>query len=102
MYHRLLAPGGKVKLKTDSDELWAYVGEVLDATPGLVVLAETNNLYASPLQNPENSILTHFERKWLATTDRTIKYLELSFAPDAFVQSQAAPSETMPLPGHSG
>lgn len=77
MYRRVLAPGGRIRLKTDSPFLYAYTTLVTKVN-SLPVEAQTDDLYGSPASDglPEalRSIRTFYEQQWL---DRglTIKYV---------------------------
>ncbi len=80
-YLKILAPGGIIRLKTDSPFLFDYTCEMARQN-GFEILASTSDLYADP--NPDlpaslREIQTHYEKQWL---DRglTIKYI--AFRPE--------------------
>ena len=74
MYSRLLAPGGMIKLKTDSPFLFAYTG-MMARHNGLKIVDECADIHAErDASDPLVAIRTHYEQQWL---DRglTIKYI---------------------------
>lgn len=74
MYSRLLAPGGMIKLKTDSPFLFAYTG-MMARHNGLKIVDECADIHAErDASEPLVAIRTHYEQQWL---DRglTIKYI---------------------------
>lgn len=74
MYSRLLAPGGMIKLKTDSPFLFAYTG-MMARHNGLKIVDECADIHAErDAADPLVAIRTHYEQQWL---DRglTIKYI---------------------------
>lgn len=81
LYRRILAPGGVVRLKTDSPFLYAYT-LAMARENGMEVLACTDDLYgpeamADPtLPEGLREIRTYYEQQWLAR-GLTIKYLAL-------------------------
>ncbi len=81
MYRRVLAPSGKINLKTDSPFLYEYTSRLV-ALNGLTVAHKTDNLYGEP--DGVDRILnirTHYENQWLARGMK-IKYLAFSIPPD--------------------
>lgn len=76
-YRQLLAPGGQIRLKTDSPFLYTYTREMvrLNALP---VQADTDDLYGAGTDGEAyeeaKALQTHYEHQWL---DRgmNIKYL---------------------------
>ena len=81
LYRGVMAPGGRVNLKTDSPFLYAYTRMLLAAN-GFTVHADIPDVYAdgldaSRLPKGLREIRTHYERQWL---DRglTIKFLSFS------------------------
>lgn len=75
LYRKVLAPGGVIKLKTDSPFLYAYTKMMCEHN-GIEILRCTDNLYASPIgSEPAMQLKTHYEKQWM---DRglTIKYIE--------------------------
>ncbi len=74
MYSRLLAPGGMIKLKTDSPFLFAYTG-MMARHNGMKIVDECADIHAErDASDPLVAIRTHYEQQWL---DRglTIKYI---------------------------
>lgn len=76
-YKTVLKPGGKVNLKTDNDQLYAYTCEKV-AELGLVVHKNTDHLYTSDLVDEVLSIKTYYEKKYLLH-DKNINYIQFSF-----------------------
>ncbi len=79
-YARLLRPGGRIHLKTDSPFLYTYTRAMIE-TNHLPLLADTDDLYGNAQYTMHHTPLTeatmlqtHYERQWL---DRgmTIKYI---------------------------
>lgn len=64
IYSKVLAPGGAIKLKTDSPFLYAYTSAMI-AHNGLPLLAATDNLYDSALKDEVPPITTYYEQQWL-------------------------------------
>jgi tRNA (guanine-N7-)-methyltransferase len=84
IYQQLLAPGGTIRLKTDSDPLFSYTQWAIEQT-GCKILDYVENIYE---ERPEDSLLTHqtyFERKHLKK-GRTISYIQFSL-PDTPILS---------------
>ncbi|MBO9674908.1 MAG: tRNA (guanosine(46)-N7)-methyltransferase TrmB [Sphingobacteriaceae bacterium] len=76
-YKMVLKPGGKVNLKTDNDQLYAYTCEKV-AELGLQVHKNTDHLYTSDLVDEVLSIKTYYEKKYLLH-DKNINYIQFSF-----------------------
>lgn len=74
LYGQVLKPGGLVHLKTDSLFLYDYTLEVLKERKNRVV-AQTEDLYQSPLQEFTHGIQTTYEKKFLEE-GVPIKYLQ--------------------------
>ncbi|WP_210488982.1 tRNA (guanosine(46)-N7)-methyltransferase TrmB [Rufibacter aurantiacus] len=74
MYERILKPGGKLHLKTDSELLFDYSLEVLQERRAPKILY-TKDLYESDLQEHTMGIYTTFEKKYLEL-GVPIKYLQ--------------------------
>ncbi|MBP3537987.1 MAG: tRNA (guanosine(46)-N7)-methyltransferase TrmB, partial [Muribaculaceae bacterium] len=94
MYSRVLAPGGLIKLKTDSPFLYAYTG-MMARHNSLAIADECADIHAErDAADPLVAIRTHYEQQWL---DRglTIKYI--CFAPGTGV-SLAEPPEAEDIP----
>ena len=62
-YRRILAPGGIVHLKTDSNFQYRYTLEMVREN-GFEIVANTENLYQSQLLNNVLSIQTFYEKQW--------------------------------------
>jgi tRNA (guanine-N7-)-methyltransferase len=78
LYRKILRPGGKVHLKTDNDQLFAYTLEVLRTHPGICELVDTQNLYEDNKVELATHIQTKYERKYLSQGIK-IKYLQFVF-----------------------
>lgn len=65
IYSQVLAPGGVIKLKTDSPFLYAYTMAMIEHNR-LPLLAATDNLYQSPLASQVPPITTYYESQWLS------------------------------------
>jgi tRNA (guanine-N7-)-methyltransferase len=76
-YKLVLKPGGKVNLKTDNDQLYAYTREKVEEL-GLPVHKITDHLYTSDLADDVLSIKTYYEKKYLLH-DKNINYIQFSF-----------------------
>lgn len=76
-YKTVLKPGGKVNLKTDNDQLYAYTCEKVEEL-NLVVHKNTDHLYTSDLVDNVLSIKTYYEKKYLLH-DKNINYIQFSF-----------------------
>jgi tRNA (guanine-N7-)-methyltransferase len=79
-YRKFLQPGGIVHLKTDSNFQYQYTLAMAKEN-GFSVLAETEDLYASPLLDQVLSIQTFYEKQW-RERGITIKYLSFSIGHD--------------------
>jgi tRNA (guanine-N7-)-methyltransferase len=75
LYRKILRPGGKVHLKTDNDQLFAYTLEVLRAQPDVYELADTLDLYRDNPIELAMHIQTKYEQKYLRQGIK-IKYLQ--------------------------
>ncbi|SER93057.1 tRNA (guanosine(46)-N7)-methyltransferase TrmB [Pedobacter rhizosphaerae] len=76
-YKQVLKAGGKVNLKTDNDDLYAYTVEKVNEL-GLKVHKNTDHLYTSDLVDEVLSIKTYYEKKYLLH-DKNINYIQFSF-----------------------
>ncbi|WP_205500693.1 tRNA (guanosine(46)-N7)-methyltransferase TrmB [Rufibacter psychrotolerans] len=74
MYERILKPGGKLHLKTDSASLFEYSVEVLEER-NVANFLHTWDLYQSTLQEHTMGIYTTFEKTYLEQ-EVPIKYLQ--------------------------
>ncbi|PWS32415.1 tRNA (guanosine(46)-N7)-methyltransferase TrmB [Pedobacter paludis] len=76
-YKEVLKRGGKVNLKTDNDQLYAYTCEKVKEL-GLIEHKNTDHLYTSELVDEVLSIKTYYEKKYLQH-DKNINYIQFSF-----------------------
>lgn len=74
IYRLLLAPGGRVHLKTDSPELYEFSLETLQTMPEIQIMVQNSDIYAGDLPLPELALKTYYENMHLAE-GKTIKYL---------------------------
>lgn len=72
-YRKILKPGGKIHLKTDSGFMYTYTCANVEHN-GLPVEFKTSDLYASGDADHILSIKTHYEQQWL-DRGKTIKYI---------------------------
>jgi tRNA (guanine-N7-)-methyltransferase len=74
LYREIMTPDGIVHLKTDSNFMYTYTREMIEANH-YPVLFRTDNLYHSGLADEILSIRTYYEQQWL---DRgiDIKYIK--------------------------
>ncbi len=85
MYRKVLAPGGKVHLKTDSPFLYAYTRAMLQAS-GIAPEHDVDDLYAGSTMEelkpviPVPNMRTHYEQQWLQR-GLTIKFLSWAMQP---------------------
>lgn len=80
LYQQVLAPGGRVHLKTDNEGLFDYTLEILRARAGATIVAHTSDLYATPELLPHaEDIQTTFERKYRAQ-GVPIKYVQFTLS----------------------
>lgn len=76
MYKQILIPGGKIHLKTDNTELYKFTLGIIKEH-GHHLIKETNDLYASGIQDEATQIQTHYEKMHLAEGLK-IKYVVFS------------------------
>ena len=79
-YRRILKPGGKIHLKTDSNFLFTYTCAMVDHNR-LPVEFRTDDLYASGDADHLLSIKTHYEQQWLER-GKSIKYIVFELPAD--------------------
>ena len=72
-YRKILKPGGKIHLKTDSGFMYTYTCANVDHN-ALPVEFRNDDLYASGDADHILSIRTHYEQQWL-DRGKTIKYI---------------------------
>ena len=77
LYEQLLTPGGRLHLKTDNEDLFAFTLEILTARPGATVERFTRDLYAetAPEFLQAQAIQTNFEGKYRAV-GVSIRYVQ--------------------------
>ncbi|MBC7447182.1 MAG: tRNA (guanosine(46)-N7)-methyltransferase TrmB [Hymenobacteraceae bacterium] len=83
LYRHILRPGGLVRLKTDSVELFEYTLSESLPTQRVTDIRFTRDLYGpdgAGLLADAHGIQTHFERRYRAI-GKPITYLEFAFAP---------------------
>ena len=73
LYQPLLAPGGKLHLKTDSPDLYRFTLAVINLF-GFTLLENSDNVYAEAVTKPELQIKTHYESLDIAQSNR-VHYL---------------------------
>ncbi len=73
LYQKLVQPGGKINLKTDSPDLYRFTLAVIEIF-GLTILENSDNIYTQPAIKPELLIKTHYEGLDIAQSNR-IHYL---------------------------
>ncbi len=76
LYQEVLRPGGSIKLKTDSPELYEFTKEVV-AEQGCHVVADIADIYGKGMATGPLAIQTHYEGLHLAD-GRTIYYIEFT------------------------
>ena len=80
LYQQILQPGGRIHLKTDSPDLYAFTKLVIELYQ-LPVHTDTSDLYAQPITNPDLEIKTHYESLDIAGSSR-IHYVCFSLPTD--------------------
>lgn len=80
-YQQLVRAGGTIHFKTDSPFLSTYTREMLRLN-GYPVLADTDDLYATPQYPDAQALQTHYEHQWLER-GLTIKYIAWQLIPKA-------------------
>lgn len=79
-YRSMVATGGIVQLKTDSDELYEYTREVLEETPFVHVQYDNDNIYSKELDFEDLAFKTYYEKMHLKN-EKTIKYIRFTMDP---------------------
>jgi tRNA (guanine-N7-)-methyltransferase len=85
IYRQLLRPGGRVRLKTDSDLLFDYTLTESLSTQNITDLRYTRDLYGpdgEALRADTYGIQTHYETRFLRE-GKAIHFLEFAFVPMA-------------------
>ena len=83
-YRKILKPGGKIHLKTDSNFLFTYTCAMVEHN-GLPVEFRTDDLYASGDADHILSIKTHYEAQWLER-GKTIKYIVFNLPQEGLLE----------------
>ena len=65
-YRKFLKPGGSIHLKTDSELLYEFTLEVIDADPRCKIIYSNPDIYSGPLYDPILEQKTYYELKHLA------------------------------------
>ncbi|MDE6418224.1 MAG: tRNA (guanosine(46)-N7)-methyltransferase TrmB, partial [Duncaniella sp.] len=65
IYRKVLAPGGVIRLKTDSPFLYTYTKAMAEHN-SLEILAATDRLYDSEYASVVPAITTYYEQQWLS------------------------------------
>jgi tRNA (guanine-N7-)-methyltransferase len=73
MYQQFLKPGGKINLKTDSPDLYAFTKKVIKKY-GCVLHEDSDNIYLQSQLKEELQIKTHYESLDIAGSNR-VHYL---------------------------
>jgi tRNA (guanine-N7-)-methyltransferase len=76
LYQQILQPGGKINLKTDSPDLYHFTKKVIDLYD-CIVHADSDNVYAQAIIQPDLSIKTHYESLDIAGSNR-VHYVSFS------------------------
>jgi len=76
-YKKILAPGAKVNLKTDSRELYDFTREVLENRSDVEVLIDNPDIYKAAV-DPTLEIKTYYEKMHLAK-GKKITYLQFIY-----------------------
>lgn len=76
LYSKVMTPGGRINLKTDSPFLYAYTRAMI-AENSLPLEVDTADLYTTHAGNPMLAIRTYYESQWLAR-GLSIKYLRFA------------------------
>lgn len=80
-YRRVLKPGGKVHLKTDSKELYLFTLQTLKSTPGIKIIANSTDIDGEGLTEGILAIQTYYESKHRAI-GKKILYLSWEYIPN--------------------
>lgn len=76
LYKKVLKPGGSVRLKTDSDELFSYTQNILGRTDSRVV-DRVEDIYKERSNDPLLTTKTDFEKKHLKR-GRSISFIQFT------------------------
>lgn len=76
LYQQILKPGGFIHLKTDSPDLYLFTKKVTELY-GLLIVEDSDNVYAEPGIKDELKIKTHYESLDIAQSKK-IHYLKFT------------------------
>ena len=76
-YKKILSPGAKMQLKTDSQELYEFTQEVLESRADIKVLIDNPDIYKTEV-DPTLEIKTYYEKMHLAK-GKKITYIQFIF-----------------------
>lgn len=69
LYNKILKPGGKINLKTDSPVLYSFTKTVIDIYD-LTIIGDSDHVYEDESLSPELNIKTHYEGLDIAGSNR--------------------------------
>jgi len=78
-YRKFLKPGGSIHLKTDSELLYEFTLEVVDADPRCKIIYSNPDIYSGPLYDPILEQKTYYELKHLAE-GKKITYVKFTIS----------------------
>jgi len=78
-YRKFLKPGGSIHLKTDSELLYEFTLEVIDADPRCKIIYSNPDIYRGPLYDPILEQKTYYELKHLAD-GKKITYVKFTIS----------------------
>jgi len=78
-YRKFLKPGGSIHLKTDSELLYEFTLEVVDADPRCKIIYSNPDIYSGPLYDPILDQKTYYELKHLAE-GKKITYVKFTIS----------------------
>ena len=78
-YRKFLTPGGSIHLKTDSELLYEFTLEVIDADPRCKIIYSNPDIYSGPLYDPILEQKTYYELKHLAD-GKKITYVKFTIS----------------------
>ena len=78
-YRKFLTPGGSIHLKTDSELLYEFTLEVVDADPRCKIIYSNPDIYSGPLYDPILEQKTYYELKHLAD-GKKITYVKFTIS----------------------
>jgi tRNA (guanine-N7-)-methyltransferase len=78
-YREILKPRGIVHLKSDSEQLYQYTLEVIQADPRCKIIYNNPDIYSHPVEYEELEHKTYYEKKHL-NEGRKIKYIRFTIS----------------------